>query len=142
MTHTAAGLINSHVHHGPDIPMDAKIIARLPLTVMRRILPAPPPELAAIEALNERWPPAPEQQWVLYEWTTSTVGEFWLVEKQDDPADCDVCGGAGEFLMGSNWYDCQECEDNQGPYIEGLPLVARFVRQDGTILINHPITGC
>ena len=138
-----AGLIDTRRHHGPDMPLDAKVLARLPLKVLRRVLPELPPERIAIDELSRRYPPCLGHEWTLHEWITNTVGEFGLVEQQDDPVDCDVCSGEGEFFMGSCWYDCQEC-DGEGRFVspnEAHPLVVLYAHQDGTILTRHPITG-
>jgi|GEM_PF-4926572 len=133
-----AGLIK-HGQCGPDIPMDAKIIARLPLSVKRRIIPEPTAESHCIEALNDAHPPGIDGKWVLHEWVNSLVGEFWLAEC-DGHKECPECDGDGYFFHWTHQYECEECdgsgESDEETYVRND---VRFVRWDGVILPDHPV---
>lgn len=126
---------------GPDVPMDLTIIARLPLSVKRRIIPEPTATDRCIDALNEAHAPGVDEKWVLHEWVNSLVGEFWLVAC-DGHEGCPECDGDGYFFHGTHQYECAECdgsgESDEETYVRND---VRFVRWDGVILPDHPVKG-
>lgn len=90
--------------HGPDIPMDAKVLQRLPLSVLRRILPWEPYAfyIDIIEA-QPQFSDAPQFKFSHQDY----LGLHFISSSSDE---CDICDGDGYFTMGSHDYDCAECD--------------------------------
>ena len=119
---------------GPDIPMNAKILAKFPLAIIRRYYPELP-YINVIFQLNEVRP-APSG----FEWTHShnAEGRSWF-QLAAKPSDCDECND-GVFLHGSHEYECDDC-DGLGVVFDD-PIVQVKVGFDGQILeiIMEPVS--
>lgn len=96
---------------GPMIPLDARVIARLPLRVMRRILPpyaVDPDHLPVLEAYqDETWPSEliDEREWV----RGDDLGGRTAYELIADDL-CGHCDSEGGHYHRDVWYECAECD--------------------------------
>lgn len=110
-----AGLIHRQ-QFGPDMPLDARYLVRLPLIVLRRVVPEPDAWNHAINALEEIVPPNACQKWVLDERLPGNQAVFFLVDESvKSETECDDCDGKGYFYHGSHEYECKGC-DGEGSF--------------------------
>lgn len=130
-----AGLINKK-QAGPDMPLDARYLVRLPLIVLRRVIPEPSPWQYALNALEEFAPPLEGYKWVLVEELPCNQGRFVMTGvKVETVEGCDDCDGDGYFWHGNHEYECKECDGEGKHYHKEIDNISQaIVTIDGRII--------
>lgn len=127
---------------GPMIPLDARVIARLPLRVMRRILPPDAidpdhrPVLEAYEAeAHSRLDLTEAREWV----RGAELGGRTAYELKDENP-CDHCDSDGGHYHRGVWYECAECDGAAGK-VSVAEVIIDHRTLDLTI-IEERMKGC
>lgn len=112
---------------GPDMPMDAKILVRYPMAIVRRILPDSQ-NFWNLKKLNDFHPsPSTGLNWQFIH-VKNWVWHYSLCRS----AKCPSCDGNGYFDHYDQDYDCQMC-DGAGDFVDGETFTAR-VNFEGQLL--------